>query len=315
LRLVFVGSPPFGTPILERLAHSAFAPELVLTPPARARGRGRKAAPQPLAERACELGLEVSQPATVREPEVMERLAALAPDVILVASYGEFLRREFLDLPRIAPLNVHPSLLPRHRGATPIPATILHGDEVSGVTIQRIAPELDAGDVLIAREAPVLAGETAGEMTLRLAELSGELSVDALQSLADGSGCFTPQDHEAASFCKKLEKEDGRIDWALSAVELERRVRAFNPWPGAHTSLPNGKAVSVWRARVAACEGADHVPGQLVRGDGELVVATGEGALALEELQVAGKRAMAAGDFQRGARLEPGTVLGMEAKA
>ncbi len=315
MRICFVGSPPFGTPILERLAGSAFAPALVVTPPARARGRGRKAAPQPLAERAVELGLEVAQPGSVRDPEFHAQLEALAPDVILVASYGEFLRQSFLDLPRIAPLNVHPSLLPRHRGATPIPATILAGDDVAGVTIQRIAMELDAGDILVAAEAPIIAGETAGEMTLRLAEFSGGLCLEALEQLAGGEAVFVPQDHDAATHCKKLEKQDGQLDWSLSATELERAVRAFNPWPGAFTQRPEGKLLSVWRAHVVPSD-SQAAPGTVisaVNGDDALVVACGSGALALDEVQAPGKRPLPAGDFQRGARIEPGVQLGLEA--
>lgn len=317
MRICFVGSPPFGTPILERLAASRFSPALVVTPPARARGRGRKCAPQLLAEKARGLGLDVAQPTSVRDPEFFRQLEALAPDCILVASYGEFLRKQFLELPRLAALNVHPSLLPRHRGATPIPATILAGDEVSGVSIQRIAMELDAGDILLARETPIEPGETAGEMTLRLAEFSGELCIEALERLASGSAVFMPQDPDDVTFCKKLEKADGFLDWTRPAVELERRIRAFNPWPGAHTTLPSGKGLSIWRAR-AIVRGANvdpKTPGTVVEGEGGIVVTSGDGALVLEEVQAAGKRAMTATEFLRGSRVSPGDRLGLGKEA
>lgn len=318
MRVSFLGSPPFGTPILERLAHSEFAPKLVVTPPARARGRGRKETPQPLAERARELGLEVAQPRTVRDPEFMAQLEALDLDCILVASYGELLRQEFLDLPRLGCLNVHPSLLPRHRGATPIPAAILAGDAHTGVTIQRMVLKLDAGEILVAQEAPMIAGETAGEMTERLAELSGELAFEALGRLQLEDPGFEPQDDEAATYCKKLEKSDGLLDWTEKAEELERRVRAFHPWPGARTYLPNGKPLSVWRTHVVELAG-EFEAGVVVSSEnaspstGALIVATGEGGLSLDEVQSAGKRAMSAEDFQRGARIEPGQSLLCEA--
>ena len=309
MRVVFVGSPPFGTPILERLASSDFRPALVVTPPGRAKGRGRRVGSQPLAERARELGLNLAQPASVRDPDFFAQLQELAPDVILVASYGEFLRKEFLELPRLAALNVHPSLLPRHRGATPVPAALLAGDETTGITIQRIALELDAGDVLVACETPIAEGETAGELLERLAELSGGLCLEALELLAKGEAHFTPQDPAGVTFCKKLEKDDGLLDWSLPARVLARNVRAYNPWPGAATTLPDERRLSIWRAHPVPWD-EQAVPGTLVEAEGALVVATGEGALELEEVQVAGKRALPAADFQRGARLAPGTVLG-----
>ena len=308
MRVVFLGSPPFGTPILERLAESAFRPSLVVTPPARPRGRGRKLAPQPLAERAGALGLELLQPRTVRDPEVMERLAAESPDVVVVASYGELLRQEFLDLPRLASLNVHPSLLPRWRGATPVPATLLAGDQITGVSVQRLVLELDAGDVLVARESPVDQEETAGELLDRMALLGAEALIEGLSALESGEARFTPQDPADVTHCRKLSKEDGRLHWREPAPSLALRVRAMNPWPGAHTTLAGGTVLSVWRAR-AVDESGD--PGQVLRAEGgELVVACGEGALSLLEVQVAGKKRMAAADWLRGSRLEAGTVLG-----
>jgi methionyl-tRNA formyltransferase len=310
VRLVFLGSPPFATPVLERLAGSAFRPLLVLTPPARPRGRGRKLEPSPLSVRARELGLEVLEPESLRDPALLARLAALEPDVFLVASYGELLRREFLALPREVALNVHPSLLPRHRGATPIQAALLSGDEVTGVTIQKIALELDAGDVLLARETRILPGETAGELGARLAELSAELVLDALAEVESGSARYTPQDSARATFCRKLEKEHGRLDWSRPALELERQVRAMNPWPGAFVLLPDGMRLSVWRARALERARAEPAaPGTVLEARDQLVVAAGtEGSDALElvEVQPPGKRVMSADAFLRGTRVEPG---------
>jgi len=312
LRLVFLGSPPFATPVLERLATSRFPPELVVTQPGRARGRGRKVAPSPLVELARAQGLAVLEPETVRDPAVLERLRALEPDVFLVVSYGEILRPEFLALPRVVALNVHPSLLPRHRGATPVPAAILAGDEVTGVAIQRIAQQLDAGDLLLVRETPIRPGETAGELQARLGEWSGELVLEALELVDSGRARYTAQDHARATYCKKLEKEHGRIDWSQPALALERRVRAMNPWPGAFTRLASGAELFVWRARVAERPAAarDATPGTLLEAGARMLAAAGEGALELLEVQLAGKRLLPAAEFLRGAHLLAGARLG-----
>jgi methionyl-tRNA formyltransferase len=307
VKLVFLGSPPFGTPILARLLESAHRPALVVTPPDRPRGRGRRVEPSPLAALAREAGVPVLQPVTVRDDAFLADLRAEDADVFLVASYGELLRQEFLDIPKRECLNVHPSLLPRHRGATPIPAAILAGDEETGVTIQRVVLELDAGDVLVALRAPMSPAETAGELAARLAVVGGEATVRALDALADGTAKFTPQDPEHVTICRKLSKVDGRVDWARPAVELQRHVHAMTPWPGARTTLPGGAGIALRRARAVDGEGS---PGTILAADDELVVAAGEGALALFEVQAAGKKPMPAGDFLRGARLEPGAVLG-----
>ena len=308
MRLIFLGSPPFATPVLERLAGSRFRPELVLTPPGRPRGRGRACEPSPLAVRARELGFEVLEPASLRDAAGLAELRAREPDVFLVVSYGELLRQEFLALPRRCALNVHPSLLPRHRGATPIQAALLAGDRVTGVTIQRIALELDAGDVLLARELEILPEETGGELAARLAQLSGELVLEALAALESGSARFVPQDPAQATFCRKLDRDAGRIDWARPARELERQVRALDPWPGAFTRLAGGPELFLWRARVAQRSGedADAVPGTILEAGQRLLVAAGEGALELLEVQSAGKCRLAAAEFLRGARLARG---------
>jgi methionyl-tRNA formyltransferase len=312
VRLVFLGSPPFATPVLARLVRSRFRPLAVVTQPARARGRGRKVAPSAVAELARAEDIELVEPESLRTPEVTARLAGLAPDVFLVVSYGELLRAEFLALPRIVALNVHPSLLPRHRGATPIPAAILAGDATTGVAIQRMALALDSGDLLLVRETPIGAEETAGELAERLAALSGELVLEALERVDSGRATYVPQDHAAATYCKKLTKESGRVDWTRPAEELVRLVRAMNPWPGASTSLPDGQPLSIWRARAVAAPAAPGAaPGTLLEAGPGLVVATGApGALELLEVQLAGKRALPAAEFVRGARLGSGARLG-----
>jgi methionyl-tRNA formyltransferase len=311
VRVVFLGSPPFATPILARLLASPWRPSLVLTPPGRARGRGRQADESELAAlaRAAGEGVELLEAETLRSGPALARLCAAEADVFLVASYGELLRQEVLDLPRHACLNVHPSLLPRHRGATPVQAAILAGDQETGTTIQRVVLALDAGDVLVQRRTPILPGETAGELSARLAELSAEAASEALELVARGAARYQPQDPAGVTVCKRLSKEDGRIDWARPALELERHVRAMNPWPLAATALPGGAPLLVHRASLAPGD-PRAAPGTLLEAGARLVVATGEGALELTEVQAAGKRALPAAEFQRGARLAPGQRLG-----
>jgi len=312
VRLVFLGSPPFATPVLERLVASRFRPVAVVTQPARAagrggKGRGRGLAVSAVAEIAQREGIELLEPESVREPAVMARLAALEPDVFLVVSYGEILRPEFLALPRRLALNVHPSLLPRHRGATPVPAAILAGDATTGVAIQKVAQELDAGDLVLVRSTPIEPDETAGELLARLASWSGELVLEALAEVEAGSARFEPQDHASATYCRKLEKASGRIDWTRPATELARLVRAMNPWPGASAQLPGGAELRVWRARAVEDAGE---PGVVLAADARWVVGAGAGALELLEVQAAGKRALPAADFVRGARLGRGERMG-----
>jgi methionyl-tRNA formyltransferase len=310
VRLVFLGSPPFATPILARLLDSPFRPLAVVTQPARAQGRGRKVVESAVATLARSAGIELLEPESVREPAVHARLAELAPDVFLVVSYGEILKPEFLALARVVSLNVHPSLLPRHRGATPIPAALLALDEVTGVAIQKVAKELDAGELLLVRETPIRALETAGELAARLAEWSGELVLEALAAVASGSAHYVPQDHARATYCKKLERAHGRIDWQRPARELEGRVRAMNPWPGASARLSSGAELLIWRARaLAQASESSQAPGTILEAAQRLVVATGAGALELLELQNPGKRVLPAADYLRGARLAVGERL------
>ena len=310
MKVVFFGSPPFATPILRGLSEGEFRPVAVVTQPARRSGRGRSKASSDVAELARAHDLPLLQPESLRDPEVLDRLRGFEADVFLVASYGELMREEFLAIPTECCLNVHPSLLPRHRGATPVPATILAGDAVTGVSIQRMVLELDAGDVLVASETPIAPGETAGELLERLAGDSVELCERALRAIRDGDARFTPQDAAAATHCRRLKKEDGRVDWSRPAAEVERLVRAMNPWPAARTALPAGGDLQILRAVVV--DGLA-TPGALVDSDGRLVVGCGDGALELVEVKPPGKKAMDGAAYLRGARLEPETVLGASA--
>jgi methionyl-tRNA formyltransferase len=310
VRTIFLGSPPFATPVFERLAHSRHRPLALVTQPDRERGRGRAVEPSPLAARARELSIAVLQPANPHEPGVVAELAALRPDVLAVASYGVILKRELLELARRGALNVHASLLPRHRGASPIQAAILAGDEVTGVSIQRVVPALDEGDVLLAHSTPIGPEETAGELLERLAALGGDALVEALDLLESGRATFAPQDPARATYARKLTKERGAIDWSRSAAEIARLARAMRPWPLARCADATGRELSILRARaVAASPAAPVEPGTILEAGERFVVATGDGALAIDELVPAGKRAMSGAEFLRGARLAVGERL------
>ena len=246
------------------------------------------------------------QPADPHAPDVIGELRRLEPDVLAVASYGVILRPELLELAPHGCLNVHASLLPRHRGASPIQAAILAGDAETGVTIQRIVQELDAGDVLLARRHPIGPKTTAGELLGALAELGGEALVEALDLIEAGRAEPAPQDGAAATFARKLKKRHGRIDWSRPALELERRVRAFSPWPGATFLDAKGRPVTLAVAKLAEGRGA---PGTVLAAGERFVVAACEGALELVRVGPAGKREMTGAEYLRGARLEVGQVL------
>lgn len=249
LRVVFMGSPPFGAPVLEAVLASEHELVLVVTRPDRPRGRGRSVERGEVARLADVADIPVLQPESTRDGTFAEALRSHTPDVLLVASYGEILNEEVLAVPRIAPLNVHASLLPRHRGSSPIQAAIQSGDAKTGVSVQRMVLALDAGDLLLDRELTIGATETAGELHDRLALLGGEAAAAALDELAGGAHTFRPQDESAVTLTRRLKKDDGRIDFvALDAAALVRHVRAMTPWPGARTEL--------WRGTTATNAGA-----------------------------------------------------------
>ena len=306
-----MGSPPFAGPVFEAvLASGRHAVVALVTRPDKPRGRGMKIEESPLVLLAHERGVRVLQPAKARDPEFVAALRELAPDVMLVASYGEILKQDVLDVPRLGCLNVHASLLPRHRGASPIQAAVLAGDADTGVAIQRMVLALDEGDVLVEERTPIGAHETSGELFTRLAVIGGAVSVKALDQLQDGSARFTPQDPARATFAKKILKEHGTLDWTLSASEIDRRVRAFTPWPGARTTAPNGTELGVLEVRVRTDIAARAEPGTIVATKPALVVACGMDALEIRALKPAGKGRMDAAAWLNGARAEAGARLG-----
>lgn len=302
-----MGTPEFAVPVLEALA-DAHRVVGVVTQPDRPAGRGRRLAPSPVKQVALEHGLMLSQPHSLRTPEAVAQLSAWRPEVIVVAAFGQILPQDVLDIPPHGCLNVHGSLLPRWRGAAPVTAAILAGDEVTGVTIMQMDAGLDTGPVLAQREEPIAPDDTQATLEERLARLGAELLVETLVAYLAGSLLPRSQPDEGATYAGQLRKEDGWLDWSRPAVELDRRVRAFTPWPGAFT-MWRGRRLKVLRAVPLPAWRGGVSPGTVVALAGGVVVATGEGALRLEEVQLAGKRPMDIGAFLRGQRDFAGSVL------
>jgi len=304
-----MGSPPFAVPVLQALIdcprHELAA---LVTPPDRPRGRGRSIVVSPLVQLAQDAGIPVLQPATTKDAEFEAALRAFEPDVLLVASYGELLRQNILDLAPHGALNVHGSLLPRWRGASPVQAAILAGDSHSGISIQRMVLALDAGDILCETSTPIGAQETAGELAGRLAQLGGSTLVQALDLLESGKGQFTPQDANAITHCRKIKKDEGRIDFARSTIDIERLVRAMNPWPSAFCYLPDGRRLAVLEAQVVEEDLDRPEPGFLMEGK-SLRVACSDGVFEFSQVKPQGKGAMDGESFLRGSRLPAGTRL------
>lgn len=285
---------------------------VVVTQPDRPKGRSLRLQPSPVKVRAIELGLPVWQPERCRAPDFLERLRAAAPDLMVVAAYGQLLPPALLELPPHGCLNVHASLLPKYRGASPIQAALLNGDAETGVTLMRMDAGLDTGPMVAQERTPIAPGEDAAHLHDRLAELGAALLVRSLPAYLEGRLAPQPQPLEGVSYAGKITKEDGRLDWSLPAATLDRRLRAFTPWPGVFTYLPDpGKPVlmKIWRADPVL--GVAGRPGEVLRADHDgIVIACGQGALRVTELQREGGRRLTAAEFLKGHPLSPGLVLG-----
>jgi methionyl-tRNA formyltransferase len=296
LRVAFAGTPDFALPAFHALAGSRHPLVGVLTQPDRPKGRGRQLAASPVKLAALERGVPVSQPAALKTEEDRADLAAWQPDVLVVVAYGLILPRAALDLPRLGCVNIHASLLPRWRGAAPIQRAILAGDDQTGVSIMRMDVGLDTGPVFLERVVPIGPQETGGSLHDRLAALGGTAIVEVLDELAVNSTRSRPQSEDGVTYAAKIDKAEALIDWRGEAAEIERKVRAFNPWPVAETRL-EGEQLRIYRARATEAPGAAE-PGMIaeIRAD-SLVVACGRGYLALTELQRPGRKPVAARDL------------------
>lgn len=305
-RVAFFGSPDFAVPTLSALIDSAYRPVVVVTQPDRPAGRGRSLRPPPVKLVAQAAGIDVLQPERLREPAATAALAAYAPELQIIVAYGQILRPSVLALPRFGTLNVHASLLPRWRGASPVTAAILAGDEESGTTIMRVDEGEDTGDILASRVEPVRPDDDAGRLSDRLAAAGAALLLETIPRWLSGEITPQPQDDALATRAPRLTKAQGRIDWTRPAAEIGRQVRAFSPWPGATTEL-RGRGLRIWRARVSAGGGA---PGTVLAAGETIDVASGEGVLCIERLQRAGKQALDASVFANGEPALVGQVLG-----
>lgn len=299
LRAVFMGTPQFAIPALDALASNpALDLVAVYAPPDRRRGRGRIMEPSPVKARAQELAIPVCQPSTLRTPDAMGELSELNPEIIVVVAYGRLLPAEVLDIPRFGCLNLHPSLLPRHRGPSPIPGAILNGDDTTGVTLMRLDEGMDSGPIIAQRARSIGAEDDAENLTTELFKEGADLLDATLPAWVSGDVDACPQDHELATFTSKMERADGLADWGRPAEFLWRQQRAYKPWPGLHTSW-QGKEIKL--IDVSPLPGGTAELGAVVRADGDqIAVGTGEGLLEIRCLQLEGRRPSSAEDFVRG---------------
>ena len=317
MRVVFAGTPEFAAVVMLALLESGHEVVAAYTQPDRPAGRGRRLRASPVKKLAEDRAIAVLQPSTLRAPAAQAALRALKPDVLAVAAYGLLLPREVLAIPREGCINVHASLLPRWRGAAPIQRAILAGDERTGVSIMQIDEGLDTGEVLAQSEVAIMESDTAGDLHDRLAALGGRLLARTLERLPGARARAWPQHASDACYAARVSKEEAWLDWARSARELDRTVRAMNPSPVAFTTLPASRGrprrLRIWRARALPGDSGER-PGRVVRTNpDDIEVATGKGRLAILEIQLEGARRIPVGQFLNAHAIAPGTPLGLHA--
>lgn len=300
--IVFAGSPEFAIPSLRALVESGHTVPGVLTQPDRPAGRGRTLRPSPIKAFAEEQGLDVLQPETLHDAGIREQLAALSPDVMVIVAYGQLLPATVLDIPAAGCVNVHASVLPRWRGASPVHAAILAGDPTTGASIMRMDAGLDTGPVYATKTLEIGATETTGELEARLAESGAALLVETLPGILDGTATAHKQDEAAATYAARINKSDAQIDWNAPAIKIDRQIRAYNPWPVAYTMLDEQR-MRCWSAVPLGRPGATPAaePGAVIAVDAAGIdVQTGHGVLRIRELQMPGRQRMRAVDFANG---------------
>jgi methionyl-tRNA formyltransferase len=307
-KLVFMGTPDFAVPALHAVHTAGHDIVLVVTQPDRPRGRGRKVEPPPVKKAAEKLGLAVIQPDNLRNENAKQALQAADADLFIVVAFGHLLRESVLRMPKLGCINVHASLLPKYRGPAPIQWAVINGDTETGVTTMLIDKGLDTGDMLMTVQEPIGPADTAGSLHDRLAQRGADLLVRTLAAFADGTVRRTPQDHSAATYAPLLKKTDGLIDWKKPAAKIEPFIRGMSPWPGAFTFWKNTR-LKIYRSEVTAAAGQAQ-PGTILDGrPGRLIVATGDGALSILELQSASGSRLPVSEFLRGFRVAPGEIL------
>ena len=306
-----MGTPDFAVPSLKALIENGYEVVGVFCQPDRPKGRGHKLAACPVKEEALRAGIPVFQPERIKRAEGVEMLRSCAPDLCVTAAFGQLLSQEILDIPPLGTINVHSSLLPKHRGSAPINWSIMLGDEVTGVTTMFTDKGMDTGDILLMRETPIGPQENAGELCDRLAVMGAQLLIDTLRALEAGTLTRTPQDHEASSYEPMLSKETGRIRFDADAHAIDCLVRGATPWPGAFTTLADGQTMKVFAVRKVKDEPTAQ-PGGIVAADSRngLVVSCADGDIELTQIQMPGAKRMNAKDYLRGHTIETGVCLG-----
>jgi len=306
LRTVFMGTPDFALQTLQGLIDAGCKMVGVYTQPDRPKGRGKQLAAPPVKELAQKYDIPVYQPLKLRQPEAVAELEALAPDLIVVVAYGQILPKSVLEIPAHGCINVHASLLPKYRGAAPINKAIIDGETETGITTMYMDVGLDTGDMLVKKTLAIGPEETAGELHDRLASLGRETMEETLRQLCAGTLQREVQDDEQSTYASMMKKEDGRIDWNRSAQEIHNHVRGLDPWPGAYTTI-NGELLKLAETSPEAAEG---LAGSVIAADKNGVcVACGSGSLRIQQLQLAGRKRLAAADFLRGCPLEAGAMM------
>ena len=298
MRIVFIGTGEIGVPTLEALLKSEHEIAAVVTQTDKPVGREQRIEAAPIKKALDGTTMSILQPEKIKDREVIEQIRALEPEVIVVVAYGQILPRAVLEIPRVACLNLHASLLPRWRGAAPIQAAIAAGDQETGMTVMYMDEGLDTGDMLLQRKIDIRPDDTGGSLHDRLARIAPEALLESLRLLRSGNAPRILQDKSIATYAPKLTREDGRIDWSEAADVIERKIRAFNPWPGAFMKIDN-RNLKIFSASIVDRTGK---PGEILEEENQLIVAAGKGALALKEVQLEGKRRMSAAEFLRGTR-------------
>lgn len=308
MKVIFMGTPDFAVPTLEKLHEKGHDVQLVVTQPDKKRGRGKKVSFSPVKEKALEYGIEVFQPRSVNTPESIQKLKDINPDIIIVAAFGQIVSEELLNIPEHGCVNVHASLLPYYRGAAPINWCIIRGEKVAGVTIMMMEKGLDSGDMVLKGEVEIGKEETAGELYDRLKALGGELLVEAVDMFENGTVTKTPQNHELSTYAPMMDKTLGHIDWAKNGEDIKNLVRGTQPWPGCYTQYEDNK-IKVFKV--------DFELGEFKGESGEILAANKDGIevkcldgkVIIKELQSPGKRRMVVRDFMAGNSMEIGKIL------
>ncbi len=316
MKIIFMGTPEFACPSLAALIESKHDIVGVVTQPDRRRGRGMKISFSPVKESALRNDLNIYQPSNINNPEFIRTLKEISPDLITIVAFGQILSKEILRLPKYECINLHPSLLPKYRGASPIPAAILTGEGKTGVTTFYLSEEVDSGDIILQKEEGIRKDDTTVTLSKRLAETGANLLIETIDKIERKEVPRIPQDKEKATSAPRLRKENGLIDWKKSAPQIERLVRAMDPWPGAYTHFA-GKLLKIWKAEELRTPNSElrtqHAPGEIVKIIKEgMMVACGRGFLLIKEVQPPGKRRMSASSFASGYRIKKGSILGGE---